>query len=378
MTNSKIPLFRIYWDEEDINAISEVIRSGMNWCVGKQIEEFEEMIKEYLDAKFCVTFNSGGSALYALMQVYNFQSGDEIIVPSFTFIATAYSPLYVGAKPIFSDIESETFGLDPKDVQEKITPKTKAIIPIHYGGMPCKIQELEEIAKDYKLQLIEDAAESFGAKFKGRFVGTFGNSGIFSFCHNKILTTSEGGCVVTNDQEIYEKLKLVRSYGRIIKGDYFLDPISMDYAELGFNFRLSTLLAALGISQLKKVNKTIKMRRKNAEYLNKELKKIREISIPEAPTKDHYPVYQMYTIRILQGEDIKKELMKFLKERGITTRIYFDAVHNYSIFKNLGYENVSLPMTETLCSQVMTLPMFPNIAKDELDYIIGCIEDFFR
>ncbi|MCZ2845472.1 MAG: DegT/DnrJ/EryC1/StrS family aminotransferase, partial [Candidatus Bathyarchaeota archaeon] len=305
MIDRKVPLFRIYWDEEDIGAVEEIIRSGMSWCVGKQIEEFEDMIKEYLDVKYCLTFNSGGSALYALMLAYKFKSGDEIIVPSFTFIATAYAPLYVGAKPIFGDVEFETFGLDPEDVKKRITKKTKAIMPIHYGGMACRIGELEEIAEDRNLILIEDAAESFGAKFKERFVGNFGDSSVFSFCHNKVFTTSEGGCVVTNNKEIYEKLKLIRSYGRVIKGDYFSESESMDYTEVGFNFRMSTLLAALGMSQLKKVNKTIEMRRGNAKYLNKELKEVEGIFIPETPSKDHYAVYQMYTIRILEGGNVR-------------------------------------------------------------------------
>jgi len=374
----KIPLFKIYWDEEDIKAVEEVIRSGMYWCTGKQIEEFENLLKEYLDVKYCLTFNSGGSALYALMLAYKFKPGDKIIVPSFTFIATAYAPLYVGAKPVFADIEEETLGLDPEDVKEKITKKTKAIIPVHYGGMPCKIEELKEIAEDYNLLLIEDAAESFGAKFKGKHVGTFGDSAIFSFCHNKVFTTSEGGCVITDNKEIYERLKLIRSYGRVVRGNYFLNSEELDYIEVGYNLRMSTILAALGVSQLKKVDKTIEMRRKNAEYLNKELKKIDGIVVPESPSKDYYAVYQMYTIRTLERRDVRNKLMEFLEGKGIMTRIYFNPVHKYSIFKKLGYGDVLLPKTEDLSSQVLTLPMYPHMTKEELDYIVDSIKEFFE
>ncbi|NJE47893.1 DegT/DnrJ/EryC1/StrS family aminotransferase, partial [Thermococcus sp. GR7] len=152
----------------------------------------------------------------------------------------AYAPLYVGAKPVFADIEEETLGLDPEDVKEKITSKTKAILPIHYGGMPCKIRELREIAEDYNLVLIEDAAEAFGAKIREKFVGTFGDSAIFSFCQNKIFTTSEGGAVITDSKEIYERLKLLVSYGRITEGDYFTSGANSDYVEVGYNWRLST------------------------------------------------------------------------------------------------------------------------------------------
>jgi perosamine synthetase len=373
----KIPLFKIYWDKDDINAVEEIIRSGMHWCIGKQIEEFEKRISEYVGARYCVTFNSGGSALHALMLAYDFKPRNEIIVPSFTFIATAYAPLYVGAKPVFADIEEETLGLDPEDVKEKITKRTKAIIPVHYGGMPCKIEELREIAEDYNLILIEDAAEAFGAKIKDKYVGTFGDSAIFSFCQNKIFTTSEGGCVVTNNKKIYERLKLIVSYGRVTAGDYFTSRSNIDYVMLGYNWRLSTMLAALGLSQLKKVDKLIKMRRKNAEYLNKELRKINRIRPPIEPD-DYFAVYQLYTIRVMDDLKKRNSLMKFLAKKGISTRIYFDPAHKYSVFKRLGYGGVNLPITEKISSQVLTLPMYSPMTKEELDYIVTSIKEFFE
>lgn len=373
-----IPLFKIYWDENDINAVTDVIRSGKNWCVGPKIEEFEEKICNYLNSKYCVVFNSGGSALHALMLAYNFAPGDEIIIPAFTFIATAYTPLYVGAKPIFADVELDTFGLDPEDVKKKITKNTKAIIPIHYGGMPCKISELKKIAKDHDLILIEDAAESFGAKVKDKYVGTFGDSGMFSFCHNKVFTTSEGGCIITNNEEIYKKLKLIRSYGRVVKGDYFLNPENVDYIELGYNFRMSTILAALGISQLNTINKSIKMRRRNAKYFDKEFEEIKEIVIPKPFSKDNYLVYQMYTIRVLTGKQKRDNLMKYLKNKGISTKIYFDPIYRYSIFEKMDYENILLPNTEKLSSQCLTLPLYPQMKEEELRYIAESIKEFFK
>jgi len=373
----KIPLFKIYWTEADVKEAEKVIRSGMYWATGSQIEEFETRIKEYLSAKYCLTFNSGGSALYALMLAYRFKQGDEIIVPSFTFIATAYAPIYVGAKPIFADVEFETFGLDPEDVVERITPKTKAIIPIHYGGMPCKIEKLNEVAEDHNLVLIEDAAESFGAKFKGRCVGTFGESAIFSFCHNKVFTTGEGGCVVTENKKIYERLKLIRSYGRVTERGYFLSAGNIDYVEIGYNFRMSTLLAALGISQLTHVDNAIAMRRKNAKYLNRNLAKVDSIVVPEPPSNNYFAVYQMYTIRVLGGKELRDELMRFLQEKGIMSRVYFEPVHKYSIFRNLGYKELSLPNTEELSSQVLTLPMYPQLDRCDMDYIINSIKEFF-
>jgi len=364
----KIPLFKIYWDEEDIEAVENVIRSGMYWSVGREIEELEKSIAEYINTKYCVTLNAGGSALHALMLAYNFKTGDEIIVPSFTFITTAYAPIYVGAKPIFADIEEETLGLDPKDIGEKITEKTKAIIPIHCGGLPCKIRELKEIAEDHNLILIEDAAEAFGAKIKDKCVGTFGDSAIFSFSQNKIITTGEGGCVVTDNEKVYNKIKIILSYGRTTDS-------TLDYTDIGYSWRLSTLLAALGLSQLKKVDKLIERRRKNAEYLNQRLKNIGKIQVPGAP-RDYFHVYQMYTIRV--EEKVRNSLAEFLSEKGINTKVYFDPAHKFSIFrkhKNLG---IHLAKTEKISSQVLTLPMYPHMTKNELNYIVDSVREFYE
>jgi len=275
-----IPLFRIYWEEDDIKAVERVIQSGKYWCIGSEIQQLERAIEDYLEIGCCTVFNSGGSALHALMYAHDLGASDEIIVPSFTFIATAFAPLWVGAKPVFSDVEESTFGMDPEGAKESITPRTRAIMPIHYGGMPCRIKALREIADDHNLLLFEDAAQSFGAKLGGRPVGTFGESSVFSFCQNKVFTTSEGGCVVTESKEINQKLQLFRSYGRVDSGDYFVSAENLDYIDVGHNFRMSTILAALGLSQLRRVNKIIEMRRKNAESLNSRLKRINEIVVP--------------------------------------------------------------------------------------------------
>jgi len=374
----EIPLFEIYWDEDDIEAVNEVIRSGMHWACGSQIERLEDTIAEYLGVKYCLVFNSGGTALQSLMEAYGFKSGDEVIVPSFTFIATAYAPLYVGAKPVFADIEKETFGLDAADVSKKITSKTKAILPIHYGGMPCKIDELKKIAEDNDLILIEDAAEAFGSKFQDKNVGTFGHSSIFSFCHNKIFTTGEGGCIVTEDEELYAKLKLIRSYGRVVKGDYFTNPENLDYKEIGHNYRISTLQAALGLSQLKKVDKAISLRKKNANYLHEKLRDIDEIIVPSPPNEEYDPVYQMYTIRVKDGEKNRDGLMEHLKHEGITTRIYFDPIHEYTVFKRFLKNEVYLPNTIKMSKKVVSLPLYPNISQDKLDHISNKIKEYFE
>ena len=371
----KIPLFKIYWDKEDIKAVTEAIKGGMNWAVGSNVEKFEKMIAKYIGAKYCVVFNSGTSALHVTLLAYGIKEDDEVIVPSFTFIATANAPLFVGAKPVFADIEEETYGLDSEDVKEKITEKTKAIIPIHYGGCPCKIKELREIADDHNLILIEDAAESLGARIGDKKVGTFGDSTMLSFCQNKIITTGDGGAIITDSREIYEKLKLIRSHGRLETSDYFSSTEFMDYMTLGYNFRMSNLIAALGVSQLKKIDKIIEMRRKNAEYLTARLKReIKEIITPN-PLKDYYLVYQMYTIRINNYRD---NLMKYLANKGIMAKVYFSPVHLTHFYKSeLGY-TCKLPVTEEISSQVLTLPMYPALMREEIDYILEEMKRFFE
>lgn len=372
----KIPLFKIYWDDEDIEMVNQAIQRGMFWAIGPNIEKFEKMIAEYIGTKYAVVFNSGTSALHATLLAYGIGDGDEVIVPSFTFIATANAALFVGAKPIFADIEEDTYGLDPQEVIRKITPKTRAIIPIHYGGCPCKIEEIKEIAREHSLTLIEDAAESFGASIEGKKMGTFGDCAILSFCANKIITTGEGGAIVTDSLDIYEKLKLTRSHGRAETANYFSSTEYMDYVTLGYNFRMSDIAAALGIAQLEKVDKIIEMRRGNAEQMSARLTGIAEIEVPHSP-EDYFHVYQMYTVRVKEGREKRDALSAYLAQKGVMSKVFFYPVHSTHFYRDkLGY-NCELPVTERLAEQVLTLPMYPTLTEDEISYIADGITAFF-
>ena len=370
----KIPLFKIYNDKDDINNISEEISSGGYWAVGPKIEEFEEKIAEYIGSEYAVTLNSGTSALHATLLAYGIGKGDEVIVPSYTFIASANAPIYVGAKPVFADIEQETYGIDPESVLEKITDKTKAIMPVHYGGCPSKVGELKEIAEDNDLILIEDAAESFGASIGNKNTGTFGDSAILSFCQNKIITTGEGGAVVTDSKDLYEKIKLIKSHGRLESGDYFSSANLFDYIDLGYNWRMSNLTSALGLAQLKKVDEIIKLRRQHSNYLNKKLGELSDQIKIFNPPKDYNHVYQLYTMFV----NNRDELIDYLSENGITTKVYFDPVHLSSFYKNkLGYTD-KLPVTEEVAKTTITLPMFPELTTEELDYMVETIGKFYE
>ncbi len=371
----KIPLYKIFTDREDNRAVNKVLQRGMDWAIGHEIADFEKKITNYIGTKYCVAFNSGTSAGHAALLAININSG-EVIVPSFTFISTANWPLMVNAKPKFVDIEEENFGLSPERVKVEITKNTKAIIPIHYGGLPCKIGEINRIARNKKITLIEDCAESFGAKIKGVSVGTFGQMSIFSFAPNKILTTGEGGVICTDSRKIFEKLQLIRSHGRKVNENYFKTSRLPDYISIGYNWRMSSMTAALGLSQFDKLDRIIQLRRKHARFYTSKLKKIKEIKLPDEP-KDHLHVYQLFTIQ-LKNNLIRNELQKFLAGRGIMTKIFFEPIHLSNFYKKSGFGKKSLPNTEKTSRTVLSLPIFPGLKSEEIRYICDSIQEFFQ
>ena len=248
-------MYKVSNDSSEIIAVSKVIKRGMDWAIGPEIEEFENALAKYIGTKYCVSFNSGTSAGHAALLTYNLKKNDEVLVPSFSFIATANWPLMVNSKTKFVDIENKNYGMDPNEIEKLISKRTKIVMPIHYAGLPCKINEIRKIAKRKKIALIEDAAESIGSKINNKNIGTFGELAIFSFAGNKILTSGEGGAVVTTSKEKFEKLKLIRSHGRKTEGNYFSSIQSPNYIELGYNWRMSSITAALCLAQLKKIEK---------------------------------------------------------------------------------------------------------------------------
>ena len=315
---------------------------------------------------------------HALFLAYGFGPGDEILVPSFTFIATANAALFVGAKPVFVEIESQNFGMDPSKIEEKITKYTKAIMTVHYGGCSSKIEEIKKITKKHKLILIEDAAQSLGAKVGDRKVGTFGDSTVFSFCGSKVITTGEGGVVVTNNRDVYEKLKLIRSHGRLENGNYFSSTNYMDYVVLGYNFRMSNITAALGLAQLKKLKKVIDIRRKNVDYLSKKLSKISGVVVPVV-AKKYFHIYQTYTIIIKEGKQVRDKLKDYLNKKGIMAKVYYDPIHLTAFYREkFKYKEGDLPFTEETSNSVLSLPMYPGLTKKEMDYIAQEVKSFMK
>lgn len=337
----------MHWTFGDIWSVTSFLKKGRDWAMGPEIEEFEREIAKLVGTKYALAFNSGTSALHAAMIALEIGKGDEVIVPSFTFIATANAPLFVGAKPIFADIETERLGLDPKDVLKKITKKTKAIIPVHYGGRLCEIKELKKIADDHGLFLIEDACEAIGTKGAGKY----GNLSVFSFCQNKVITTGEGGAITTNNKVLYNKLKQIRSHGKD----------NSNYNILGYNFRLPTALACLGLSQLKKIQKIIAKRKANAKYLSKKLG-------IDFFTDSTYQLFSMFF-----KDEISRDMKRLcFAENGIQTKVYFEPIHLTPFYKRLGYK-IKLPVTEEVSKKILTLPMYPDLTRKEMDYIANTL-----
>jgi perosamine synthetase len=372
----KIPLYKIYTDEEDVGLITKIVKRGSNWAIGPEIEEFENALKNYVGCDYCLTLNSGTSALHATLLANNFGHEDEIIVPSFTFIATVNSTKFVGASPIFADIESENLGLDPQSIIKNLSKKTKAVLPIDYSGLSCKIFEIKQICEDNNLRLIEDAAESLGSKVRNKKVGSISDSSIFSFCGNKVLTTGEGGAIVTNSKTEYERIKTIRSHGRLDKSPYFGNPSDSEYVGVGYNWRMSSITATLGISQLHKLDKLIKMRQEVASYFSRHLSKFDDIDLP-IPPEGYDHIYQMYSI-LLKDKSMRDELQQFLIKKRIFSKIYFQPVHLMKFYQKLQQNNINLPVTESISEKILTLPIYPNMTHEERNYLLSSIDEFFE
>lgn len=359
--------------------VTKVIERGSYWATGPEIQEFEDKLAKYFGIKHVISFNSGTSALHAVLLAFGITSG-EIIVPSHSFISTANCVILAGARPVFAEIEEETLGLDPKDVKKKITKKTKAIIPMHYGGKVSKhIEELRDIAEINDLLLIEDNAESFGATLNNRLAGTFSDASMLSFCQNKVITTGEGGAICTNNKEIYEKLLLIRSHGRVESPgtNYFSNINEMDYIQIGYNYRLPTMCAALGISQLNKIDKIINLRRKYGKYYDENLIKVPNIQIiPEI--EGNRDVYQLYSI-FLNNSKKRSDLQNYLLKSNIFTKVYFFPIHLKTFYKEkYGYKIGSLPITEEISNKILALPFSLNFKEKDQGSIIEKILEFFK
>jgi len=312
-----------------------------------------------------MSVSNGTVALHLALLALGIKEGDEIIVPTFTYIASVNAIRYVGAKPVFVDSLKETWQIDPDDIKKRITPKTKAIIVVHLYGYMCDMDEIKKIARDNNLKIIEDSSEALGSKYKGRMAGTFGDIATFSFFGNKTITTGEGGMVVTNSQTLAEKISILKNQGIASDKEY-------NHVEIGYNFRMTNICAAIGLAQLEQVNEIISLKRKLAlEYIDK-LK-----NLPLVFIKDDANVYNsfwMVTAR-LKSKELRDELRENLLEDRIETRRAFPLVNSFPFYS--GYKVIA-PNAQILSDTGLNLPSYPSITAEEFDLIINSIGKFFK
>jgi len=358
-----IPISKPILGEEEEAAVLEVLRSGI-LTKGKKVEEFENSFAEFVGCRYGVATTSGTMALILALLASGIKEGDEIITTPFSFIATANSCLCIHSRPVFVDIEEDSFNIDPSKIEEKITPRTKAIIVVHLFGKPCQMTKILKICQKNKLILIEDACQAHGAKFGGRLVGSFG-TGCFSFYATKNMTTGEGGMITTDSSVLADKIRLLRNHGE--ENQYYS-------SFLGYNFRLTDIQATIGIEQLKKLNKFNRIRRENAWYLSRQLGKIRGIVLPEVRA-DLGHVFHQFTIRVTNEFPVSRnQLLNILQESEIDAKIYYPLpIHRQELYRKLGYRD-SLPVVEKTVGEVLSLPIHPQVTRNDLDKIILVIK----
>lgn len=371
--------FQVPWiTQEDKNAVLDALNSC--WLTGgPKAREFEKSFADFIGVKHAVSVDSGTAALHLAMRALNLKPGDEVIVPVFTFAATANAILFCGAKPVFADVDSRTFNISTKSVSEKVGRRTKAIVLVHYGGQPADIKETLDIAEDHKLCIVEDCAHSLGAYYRGKKAGSIGLMGCFSFYPTKILTTLQGGMLTTNEEQIARKVELLREHGmtrgaldREKRVDWHYD-----ITDLGYNYSLNEIQAALGISQLKRVEVGIKKRVEGAQYYSTKLAEIKGLVTPyEAADRTH--VYHLYVIKVLREKCglSRDELFTKLSKNGIGLSVHFTPLHLFTFYKKIGANtSETFPNAEDAYKEVLSLPLFPTITKDQIDYVVDSIKE---
>lgn len=356
----KIPVNLPLIGKEEVREVNAVLRSGAltsaAYSGGKNVQEFEKLICSFVKSKYAIAVNSGTAALQASLYALDIKSGDEVLLPSFTFVATANSVVSVGAKPVFVDILRDNYTMDPSDLRKKITKRTKAIIPVHLYGNVAHIDEILEIAKKASIPIIEDAAQSMGSTYKGKQTGIFGDLGCFSMYAAKVMTSGEGGVIVTNNKKLYKKLVMIRNHGMVH---------GYDTRVLGLNLRLPEINAAIAKIQMKKLPGFLQKRYENARILSDLLSGL-DLILPI--TRKHEKVnWYLYTI----SSKIRNKILRVLNDNGIGAAVYYNTPVHKTPYYN---ENIKLPNTEWAARNVLSLPVNPIVTQKNLETIAKLIK----
>ncbi len=359
-----IPISRPYIGEEEMKAVESVLRSGM-LASGLNVKLFEDGICRYIGVKHAVATSSGTTALQVAVEALGIGPGDEVITTPFTFIATSNAILFRGAKPVFADIDPKTYNIDPKSIEEKITGKTKAILPVHLYGNPCDMNALAKICKKHGLLLLEDCAQSIGAEFKGKKTGSFGDAATLSFYATKNLSTGEGGMVLTNSGDVMDKARLISNQGQKVR---------YEHHAMGFNYRMTEMQAAIGIMQLAKIDEMNLRRAENAKFFNEHLNDVDFIELPAVQAGGRH-VFHQYTLRVLDGK--RDALAEHLEKKGIGARIYYPKVtYLQPAYANLDIKQGECPESEKAAAEVLSIPVHPSLTQADLGCIVDVIKSF--
>ena len=358
----QIPVARPAIGQEEISAVTEVLKSGM-LASGERVLEFERKFADFCGTTHAVAVNNGTAALHAALLAADIGPGDEVIVPAFSFVATASAVAMCGAKPVFADVDDQTFNILPGQVEERVTPKTRAVIGVHLFGQPCDIQAVQDCCESHNLKFIEDAAQAHGALYKGQKVGGFGHFGCFSFYATKNMITGEGGMVTTSEKAYNERLRLLINHGQSEK---YL------HTRLGYNYRMTDIGAALGIVQLKKLEKFNLRRRKNAEFYNANLSARGLVTPITLHTVSH--VFHQYVVRLTEEFPMSRaDFIEYLKAKGIGSAVHYPIpLHRQPLF-GLQNDPDPCPVSTSLAASVLSLPVHPLLDQKELTYICDTI-----
>ncbi len=361
----KISIAKPNFGKEEEDAVKEVLKSGII-ASGPKTKAFEKEYAKYLGVEHAVAVTNGTVALDVALKALKIGPGDEVITSAFSFIVSSNCILFQNAKPVFADIDPKTFNVDPSDVAEKITAKTKAIIPIHLFGQPAKMDALKEIAEDNGISVVEDAAQAHGAEYKGQKAGSIGDMGCFSFYATKNMTSGEGGMITTNDQKLADRARLLINHGQRKKYHHDM---------LGYNYRITDLCAAIGLVQLTKLDVFNEKRRENAKLLSNEIRKLHGLTVPYVE-KDVKPVFHQYVVRVENNYSRSRdELAGILTKKNIGVVVHYSIpIYRHPLYLKLGYGETKCPNTEDCCNRVLSLPVHPLVDKKDIEYILDALE----
>jgi len=381
----QIPYGKQFIDKQDIKEVVKVLKS--DWLTqGPMVQKFEEALAEYCGVKYAVAVSSGTAALHLACLAAGLKKGDEAITSPITFLATPNAVLYAGAKPVFADINYDTININPEEIKKKINGKTKAILPVHFAGLPCNMSEIAKVAKKHRLKVIEDACHALGAEYKanGKWIkiGSCKHSDmtVFSFHPVKHITTGEGGAITTNNKKIYEKLKALRSHG-IYKDKSILTngPWYYEMRDLGFNYRITDFQCALGISQLKKVGSFINRRMEIADMYNNFFKTVKGIEIPLF--RDNFKSsWHLYTLKIdyKYFRLMRQVFMDALKKHGIATQVHYIPIYRQPFYKvNFRFNPKDYPHAEDYYNRALTLPVYSDLKDSDIYRIAKAIKKLY-